>query len=341
MAAPKASLSPNSHSTGFSTRLVQIISISADGLTAMCADRSGYEVRVPMYAQRAKGFLPRAGEDWIVGKDVSQQDGWNFLLFIGKGTSDFQAGSADIAPGALNGMSLKDNPIVFEGSNGRLLGYSGSAAAGNLVLSAAPAAGTDSFTNAYPEGVQTDQLTITKGPAITGPQGMTVPGALVTFPGITVTQTSLHDLATATILANRAVANACFELEVNGNGTQATGTATTLQIGVALGGTDRSNQILGAAFCPNGGTFRWTFRVRATCVTAGAGGTWQTEVSGIMSQNANPNNAIPLIDCDSNTTLSKSTTVDQTLALRAAEHRPGPSLTSRVAIFKKSPEESA
>jgi hypothetical protein len=90
MAAPKAPLSPNTLSIGISTRLIQIISISPDGTMAICADRSGYEARVPMYSQRAKGFLPQAGENWIISRDVAQQDGWNFLQFIGSGEASFQ-----------------------------------------------------------------------------------------------------------------------------------------------------------------------------------------------------------------------------------------------------------
>jgi len=74
MAAPKAPLSPNTLSIGISTRLIQIISISPDGTMAICADRSGYEARVPMYSQRAKGFLPQAGENWIISRESNASD---------------------------------------------------------------------------------------------------------------------------------------------------------------------------------------------------------------------------------------------------------------------------
>lgn len=87
MGLPQTTMSPNSLSTGMSTRLVSILSIA--GGTAMCADRSGFEVRVPLYSQRAKGLLPQVGENWMVARDVAQADGWGFALFIGAGPESF------------------------------------------------------------------------------------------------------------------------------------------------------------------------------------------------------------------------------------------------------------
>lgn len=88
MGIPKAAISPNTHSTGVSTRLVVVQSFTADGLTAICTDKSGYEVRVPVLYQRAKGQLPAVGEQWIISQDVLPS--WSFLMFMAASAADYQ-----------------------------------------------------------------------------------------------------------------------------------------------------------------------------------------------------------------------------------------------------------
>jgi hypothetical protein len=70
-----------------------VLGLTSDGLTAICADKSGYEVRVPMLYQRAKGLLPQVGEQWMISQDVLPS--WSFLLFMGASPVDFVSPVAD------------------------------------------------------------------------------------------------------------------------------------------------------------------------------------------------------------------------------------------------------
>jgi len=77
------------HSVGISSRVVTVASITPDGLTAVCTDRNGVEVRVPMLNQRAKGQLPAVGETWILAQDHGQ---WMFSLFVASSSADLTTG---------------------------------------------------------------------------------------------------------------------------------------------------------------------------------------------------------------------------------------------------------
>lgn len=353
MAAPVKPISANSLSVGHSTKLVQIISISPDGTTAICADRSGYEARVPMLSHRAKGLLPQVGENWIISKDIAQQDGWNFAQFIGGGPSSFQVGPSDIqpgavgasalAPGVLNGLPLSGNQIIFPGS-GYLLGYSGAPAPGNLEWSIAPVAGTDGSSNPYPEGIQTDHLNISKGPGTTGPQGMNIPGALLaTFPGIVANTTTLKDVATYTIPANEAKVGSVWELEVWGEGSQGS-THQQLIMQVAIGGTPTSGGLVTfgtTAF--TGGAFRWRAAVRAICrATPGTGAKWTSYINAITTDSGSAvspgnGNEATGFSCEGGSTPGFDSTIPQVLSLQCAwgGTTSGPSVTSRVALPKR------
>jgi hypothetical protein len=157
------------------------------------------------------------------------------------------------------------------------------------------------------------------------------------FPGTSVGAASLTDLATAEYPAGDAYVGAVYELEVNGNFTQATGSATTLKLGVSFGGVADSNQVLGSGFAPVGGTGRFVARVWAVCVTTGAGGTWKTMMWATVTQNATPNNSVTVVDCSPAGTISADTTAEQTLSLQAAwgTTAGSPSIISRVAVFRR------
>lgn len=158
-----------------------------------------------------------------------------------------------------------------------------------------------------------------------------------TYPGTAVTAASLTNLGTFTIPANDAEVGAIYELEAEGNGTQAGTTATTLQLGVALGGTAASNQIMGSGFCPAGGTFRWSAAVRAICVTTGVSGTWRTKILATVCQNATPNNAVTITDTQIATPITGNTTSSLTLALQAAwgTTTGSPTLTNQCQVPKR------
>lgn len=167
-----------------------------------------------------------------------------------------------------------------------------------------------------------------------------------TFPVIAVTAASLTNIATATVPANDANVGAVYELEVNGSGTQAATTAVTLQFAVALGGNVMSTATLGANFMAAGTSFRWKCRARVICHTTGNTGTWSSEVEGIVSvsgttlltsgaSSANATNSF--INCEIASFTTVDTTASQTLALQCAwgSVTGSPTLTSRVAIFKR------
>jgi hypothetical protein len=86
VSAPRDAVNPRSHSVGVDQRLITIMDIPAGQNLAICADRQGTEVRVPLYYQRAKGALPEVGESWLVSQDTGR---WMFSLFLGSSPAAF------------------------------------------------------------------------------------------------------------------------------------------------------------------------------------------------------------------------------------------------------------
>lgn len=105
MSAPRHSVNPLTHSVGLNTRLVTVLQIA--GSIALCVDRQGNEVRVPMYIQRAKGQLPSVGDNWLISQDFGQ---WAFQAFIGQQPADFLA--EQITNGAIISPSAPVSPAV-------------------------------------------------------------------------------------------------------------------------------------------------------------------------------------------------------------------------------------
>lgn len=121
---PRPTVSPNTQSVGFSTRLVVINAITPDGLTAICTDlRNATEVRVPMLFQRSKGALPAVGEKWLVSQDIT--DSYSFAAIMSSSAAPFTSpvvsngsvgsggsGSGEgipggaIAPGSITGLQI-------------------------------------------------------------------------------------------------------------------------------------------------------------------------------------------------------------------------------------------
>lgn len=167
---------------------------------------------------------------------------------------------------------------------------------------------------------------------------MNLQGAeLATFPGTVVTAAALTTLATATIPASDAEAGATYELECEGNWTQATTTAVTMQFATALGGTSDTNQIIGTTGFTAGGTGRFWARARCYCVTTGSGGTWRTSIRAVMTPNANPNNTVSIVDADASGTIAVSTIAAQALVVQFkwGSTAGTPSITNRVQVFKR------
>jgi hypothetical protein len=108
---PKQPTSPNTSSIGYSTKLVTISAITPDGLTAICVDRAGTEVRVPMLIQRAKGALPAAGEQWIVSQDISST--WSFAAIASTTSTPFDPPPpGPPAPGSIPGSAIEPGSLT-------------------------------------------------------------------------------------------------------------------------------------------------------------------------------------------------------------------------------------
>lgn len=176
-------------------------------------------------------------------------------------------------------------------------------------------------------------------------QVMQVPGAkLATFPNITVTQAALTTLASDTYQGGDAEAGSVYELEVNGNGTTGS-TLQALQLGILFGGVTMAPTFTFGTTALNqvSTAFRWWARVRVICHTAGAAGTWSSEILATVAEfgagNIAPgnNNFATAVACEAGTTSTVDSTANQTLALRAAwgATTGAPTLTSRVALFKR------
>lgn len=94
-----------SHSVGISSRVVTVSAITSDGLTAICTDRTGVEVRVPLLNQRSKGQLPVVGETWVLAQDHGQ---WMFSLFVGTSATSF----TNATYGSLTATSLTTGSLT-------------------------------------------------------------------------------------------------------------------------------------------------------------------------------------------------------------------------------------
>ena len=111
MGVPKATVSPNSASVGYSTRLVTITAVTDDGSTAICVDRAGVEARVPMRIQRSKGQLPAAGEQWIISQDIAS--GWSFAAIAATGDEPFAPPPpGPPEPGSIPGSALEPGSVT-------------------------------------------------------------------------------------------------------------------------------------------------------------------------------------------------------------------------------------
>jgi hypothetical protein len=96
-------------SVGFTTKLVTILSVSADGTTAVCVDRQNTQVSVSMMVQRSKGVLPAAGETWLVTQDLGT---WTFAAIVAQSASQFQTVAQ--SSGVYTGDSAPGTPSVGE-----------------------------------------------------------------------------------------------------------------------------------------------------------------------------------------------------------------------------------
>lgn len=128
-------VNPNTHSVGVSTRQVTIASITPDGSTAVCIDKTGVEVRVPMYWQASKGQPPAVGENWILTQDLGQ---WAFSMIVASSNAPFSTWSGSKV--TVNGSGASA-PLQVTNSSGPGATVAGAGATAALAVSNTAGAG--------------------------------------------------------------------------------------------------------------------------------------------------------------------------------------------------------
>lgn len=160
-----------------------------------------------------------------------------------------------------------------------------------------------------------------------------------TFPANSIGGTVLSNLTSGQINANDAQIGATYEIECNGNYTQATTTGTTLQFATKLGGVLGATQTIAAAnVAAPGGTGRFIARARVTCIgPLGASCVWAAELMVILTANAAPGTSPAFCDCSAAAGITVDSTINESLQLQAAwgSGVNNPNITSRVSTFKR------
>lgn len=105
----QTSMSP---SLGFTSRQVTVSAITPDGQVAVCIDKTGVEVRVPLLWSRAKGLLPAPGENWIVSQDFGR---WSFAMFLGTSPGSFVLSGGGGSSG-IDWINVKNSPFNAAGN---------------------------------------------------------------------------------------------------------------------------------------------------------------------------------------------------------------------------------
>jgi hypothetical protein len=129
---------PNTHSVGVTTRQVTVSSITPDGSTAVCIDKTGVEVRVPMYWQSGKSPLPAAGENWILTQDLGQ---WAFSMIVASTSTPFTTWSGSKVTVNGSGSSAL---LAVTNTTGPAATLAGGAAGDHVVTVQSAHAGTTS-----------------------------------------------------------------------------------------------------------------------------------------------------------------------------------------------------
>lgn len=160
----------------------------------------------------------------------------------------------------------------------------------------------------------------------------------------TVTATSFTDLSTVyTIDAGDAAADTAYRLTTWGNGVQGS-TQQALTFAAALAGTQigTTPAIASTALAANA-AFDFRVQVNLVCVSPGPSATWIAEISGLVTQSANPvlpgtaaDNTVPFTGC-THTAAAQDSTVDSTFSVQAkwASATGAPTLTTRATLFER------
>lgn len=225
------------------------------------------------------------------------------------------------------------NPLLMQlSTNGLLLYNSSGAASGNLLLSLAKNAGTDSFGNAFNVGFQGQAITLvnqgsnppagTAGPTLysdntgtalgltssSGMQPQLVAGNTDTAL-ITVTQTTATRISkTYQIQASDAQGGTVYRVKCGGNGGQGS-TAQSLHLGINIGGVTEAEVALSSTIIPINANFCWDTEFLIYVTANGVTGTIEVTQRGAISIFGNTlTNANSLGFAGQNSNISLNTT---------------------------------
>lgn len=145
----------------------------------------------------------------------------------------------------------------------------------------------------------------------------------ISFPNSVINGSTYANAGSTTIPAYDADVGAVYEINLFGNGQQASGTRLALYFKVRLGTTSMVDVIIGStAFTGALSTFRVKVTGRVACVTTGVSGTWVSQLEVLIAQqdqNISIPNANFVMGCnfDSGNTYTLDTTRDLSLAIQS------------------------
>jgi hypothetical protein len=211
--------------------------------------------------------------------------------------------------GIVDATTIKALQYVASGASGQFLAYSGTPAAGNLIVSLSGAAGTDGFTNPFAKGVE-----IQSGGLILDDQGSDPPavsGASVFYsssggrprfqPAIgtrhSIDRSNIHtDIFTVgntvtrsaisqswSYAANEAILANEYEFEISGIISTGTGTAQALTFDFDIGPVTGGAFTIGTVFLVASASFAYTIRFLMACTATGVSGTCTMHSNGTIA----------------------------------------------------------
>jgi hypothetical protein len=310
---------PGIQSPNFSVALQTGWQILQSGLaTFFNVVLSGGTITGPDYILNPAGFFfysstPAAGNLIASITVASGTDAFGNFYRAGITSAENVFGtSATLFGAALEFDTASANPRRLLVSPAGLFLYDATGGAGHLIASLAVAAGSDSFGNAYPQGLMAAQLTLPNqagAPAAFAggsvlysstagrPFYLSSAGAsavlercsinVAQFTSAAVSATGPGSVIGAPLSyqANEGAQGSEYEVEIDGLITTGSGAANVLTFGLGVDGAILGAQYgVGAVFLVASKTFTYTLRFKLALLTTGAGGTAFLSADGSIAQ---------------------------------------------------------
>jgi hypothetical protein len=252
-----------------------------------------------------------------------------------------------VLAGVVDATTVKAAQYIASGASGEFLGYSGTPALGNLVVSFSGQAGTDGSGNTYAAGVEIQQGGLVldnqgSAPAATTgastfyssvagrPRYLSQTGndSAVERSTVNVSQFTQGNSTTPaavssamSYLANEASQSSEYEIEIEGAVSWSTGTQQTLLFALYADGLNwAGQQTIGASALPVSGGGHYWVRYLFSCTTSGSSGLFVVNTTGILGiTTANRNLQLGAGAALGNQSLAVSldTTANHTFEIRA------------------------